>query len=53
MSEATIVVEPDENKIININEAYSTLNNGNRVNNLIAILQSDEVVSHIVDDEQN
>ncbi len=53
MSEATIVIEPDENKIININEAYSTLNNGNRVNNLIAILQSDEVVSHIVDDEQN
>ena len=26
---------------------------GNRVNNLIAILKSDEVISHIVDDEKN
>ena len=28
LSEATIVIEPDENKIVDINEAYSTLNNG-------------------------
>ena len=53
LSEATIVVEPDENKIVNINEAYSTKNNANRVNNLIAILESDEVISHIVNDEKN
>ena len=25
LSEATIVIEPDENKIVNINEAYSTI----------------------------
>ena len=53
ISEATIVIEPDENKIVNINEAYSTFNNNNRVNNLIAVLESDEVISHIVDDEEN
>ena len=53
LSEATIVIEPDENKIVNINEAYSTINNGNRVNNLIAILESDEVISHIINDEKN
>ena len=52
LSEATIVIEPDENKIVNINEAYSTFNNNNRVNNLIAVLESDEVISHIVDDEE-
>ena len=44
LSEGTIVIEPDENKIVNINEAYSTIPNGNRVNNLIAILESDEVL---------
>ena len=53
LSEATIVIAPDENKIVDINEAYSTINNKNRVNNLIAILKSDEVISHIVDDEKN
>ena len=53
LSEATIVIEPDENKIVNINEAYSTINTGTRVNNLIAILESDEVISHIVNDEKN
>ena len=53
LSEATIVIEPDESKIVNINEAYSTINTGNRVNNLIAILESDEVISHIVNDEKN
>jgi len=55
LSEATIVIEPDENKIVNINEAYSTspLNNNNRVNNLIAVLESEEVISHIVNDEKN
>ena len=53
LSEGTIVIEPDENKIVNINEAYSTIPNGNRVNNLIAILESDEVIAHIINDEKN
>ena len=53
LSEATIVIEPDENKIVNINEAYSTFNNNNRVNNLISGLESDVVISQIVDDEEN
>ena len=46
LSEATIVIAPDENKIVNINEAYSTtIRDENRINNLIAILKSDEVIS--------
>ena len=53
LSEATIVIAPDENKIVDINEAYSTLITTTRINNLIAILKSDEVISHIVDDEKN
>ena len=53
LSEATIVIAPDENKIVDIDEAYSTLRATNRVNNLIAILESDEVISHIVNDEKN
>ena len=57
LSESIIVIEPDENKIVNINEAYSTatsaFQNVNRINNLIAILKSDEVISHIVNDEKN
>ena len=57
LSEATIVIEPDENKIVNINEAYSTTDSAfqhvNRINNLIAILKSDEVIEHIVKDEKN
>ena len=36
LSEATIVIAPDENKIVNINEAYSTIQNTSRINNLIA-----------------
>ena len=57
LSEALIVIEPDENKIVNINEAYSTttssFQNVNRINNLIAILKSEEVIAHIVNDEKN
>ena len=53
LSEATIVIEPDENKIVNINEAYSTIQNINRINNLIAVLKSDEVIEHILNDEKN
>ena len=53
LSEGTIVIEPDESKIVNINEAYSTITNGNRINNLIAILESEEVIAHIVNDKKN
>ena len=57
LSEATIVIAPEENKIVNINEAYSTSSSsfmGNtRINNLIAVLKSDEVISYIVNDEKN
>ena len=57
LSEAIVVIEPDENKIVNIKEAYSTITspiqNINRINNQIAILKSDEVISHIVNDEKN
>jgi uncharacterized protein involved in exopolysaccharide biosynthesis len=41
LSEATIVIAPDENKIVNINEAYSTIQDSNRINNLIDILKSE------------
>ncbi len=53
LSEATLVISPDENKIINIDEAYSIDSMQNRVNNQIAILKSDEVIEYIVSDEQN
>jgi uncharacterized protein involved in exopolysaccharide biosynthesis len=53
LSEATLVISPDENKIVNIDEAYSTANMQNRVNNQIAILKSDEVIEYVVSDEQN
>ena len=53
LSEATLVIAPDENKIVNIDEAYSIDSMQNRVNNQIAILKSDEVIEYIVSDEQN
>jgi len=53
LSEATIVIAPDENKIVNINEAYSTIQNTSRINNLIATLKSDEVIDYIVNDKKN
>ncbi len=53
LSEATIVIAPDENKIVNINEAYSTVQDISRINNLIATLKSDEVIDYIVNDEKN
>ena len=53
LSESTIVISPDENKIININEAYSTINDRNRINNVIATLKSDEVIEYIANDEKN
>ena len=58
LSEATIVITPEENKIVNINEAYATtatggFTGGNRINNIIATLKSDEVIDYIVNDEKN
>ena len=55
LSEATIVISPEEkNNIININDSYSSaLQDRNRINNVIAILKSDEVIDYIVSDEKN
>ena len=53
LSVATLVIAQDENKITNIEEAYSLDNKLNRVNNQIAILKSDEVMEYIVNDEKN
>ena len=49
ISEATIVISPDENKIVNIEEVYSIDTQTNRVNNQIAILRSDEVLEYILE----
>ena len=43
LSKATIVIEPDDNKIVNIEEVYSLETQNNRINNQMAILKSDEV----------
>ena len=51
-SEATIVIAPDENKIVNIEEVYSIDSQTNRVNNQMAILKSDEVLEFIVEDKK-
>ena len=53
MSNATLVIAPDENKIVNIEEVYSIESMQNRVNNQIAILKSEEVIDYIVDDNKN
>ena len=53
ISTATIVIAPDENKIISIEEAYSIDSQQNRINNQIAILKSDEVIDYIVIDSKN
>ena len=53
LSEATIVIERDEGKIINIDEAYSTIQHINRINNVIATLKSDEIKEYIVNDKKN
>ena len=53
LSTATLVIAPDENKIINIEEAYSLESIQNRVNNQIAILKSEEVLDYVVEDKKN
>jgi len=52
ISEATIVISPDENKFVNIEEVYSIDTQRNRVNNQIAILRSDEVLEYILEDKK-
>ena len=52
-SNATLVIAPDENKIVNIEEVYSLESIQNRVNNQIAILKSDEVIDYILEDSKN
>ena len=52
ISEATIVISPDENKIVNIEEVYALDSQINRINNQIAILKSDEVLEYIVEDKK-
>ena len=52
LSKATIVIEPDDNKIVNIEEVYSIESQSNRINNQMAILKSDEVQEYIVKDKK-
>ena len=52
LSSATIVIEPEENKIVNIEEVYSIEAQSNRINNQMAILKSDEVQEYIVKDKK-
>ena len=53
ISQATIVISPEENNIVNIEEVYSITNQASRVNNQIAILKSDEVLEYIVGDKKS
>ena len=53
LSKATIVIEPDDNKIVNIEEVYSIEAQSNRINNQMAILKSDEVLEYILKDKKN
>ena len=52
LSKATIVIEPDDNKIVNIEEVYSIESQSNRINNQMAILKSDEVQEYIIKDKK-
>ena len=51
-SSAKIVIEPDDNNIVNIQE-YSNMNISNRINNQIAIFKSDQVLEYIIQDKKN
>jgi capsular exopolysaccharide synthesis family protein len=53
LSKATIVIEPDDNNIVNIEEVYTLESRTNRINNQMAILKSDEVLEYIVKDKKN
>ena len=51
-SSAKIVIEPDDNNIVNIQE-YSNINLSNRINNQIALFKSDQVLKYIIQDKEN
>ena len=52
-SVATIVIEADDSKkIVNIEEVYSLDDQASRINNQIAILNSDDVLDYIVNDKE-
>ena len=51
-SSAKIVIEPDDNNIVNIQE-YANINLSNRINNQIAIFKSDQVLEYIIQDKEN
>jgi capsular exopolysaccharide synthesis family protein len=53
LSRGIIVIEPDDNNIVNIEEVYSVESRMNRINNQMAILKSDEVLEYIVKDKKN
>ena len=53
LSSATIVVAPDEQNLVNIEEVYSLESLNNRINNQMAILKSDEVYEYILADKKN
>ena len=53
LSKAIIVIEPEDNKIVNIEQAYSVETRSNRINNQMAILKSDEVLEYIIKDKNN
>ena len=53
LSKATIVIEPEDKKIVNIEEVYSVASQANRINNQIAILKSDEVQEYIINDKKS
>ena len=53
LSSATIVVAPDEQNLVNIEEVYSIESLNNRINNQMAILKSDEVYEYILADKKN
>ena len=53
LSKGIIVIEPDDNNIVNIEEVYSVESRMNRINNQMAILKSDEVYEYILSDKKN
>ena len=53
LSKGIIVIEPDDNNIVNIEEVYSIESRMNRINNQMAILKSDEVLEYIIKDKKN
>ena len=52
LSKGIIVIEPDDNNIVNIQE-YRNFSQGNRINNQIAMFKSDQVLEYIINDKEN